>query len=93
MIWKKVHPRHVIWFLLTVIFVGLVWIGNGYANRLDQVEGWMKEQNGSLRDLTTATKHIGEMVSEIRVEQKAMQTEQQKIKIDVAVIKRKVEDR
>ena len=91
-IWKRVHPRHVIWFLLVAIFGMLAWVGNSYADRMDAVEDWKREQNGHLRDISSEMRHIGGNVQEIRTEQRAMKTEIQGLRVDVEVIKERLED-
>ena len=91
-IWRKVHPRHVIWFLFTSLITVLVFIGYQYHSRLEAIEDGRKEQNGHLKEISTEVKHIGETVGEIRTEQKEMKVEQTKMKIDLEVIKQKVED-
>ena len=45
---RKVHPRHVIWFLMTALFAVILFVGAIYDNRLIAVESHIEIQNGTL---------------------------------------------
>jgi len=66
---KKIHPRTVIWFLLTAIFCLIAFVGKHYDTRLGALEEYKKEQNGHLRQIDirleridTSLQHIKEKV-------------------------------
>lgn len=89
---RKVHPRHVIWFLMTALIAVILFVGSEYRSRVEALEDHKKEQNGHLREISSDMKHVVEVVKEVRTEQREMKHEQTKMKIDVEVIKSKIED-
>lgn len=50
-IWATLHPRQVIWFLLSALIAGMIFVGNGYRGRLVAVEKHIEIQNGTLTDM------------------------------------------
>lgn len=57
-IFRKIHPRHVIWGLLVALFTLVAFVGKQYHNRLEALEGYKKEQNGHLRHIDVRLEKI-----------------------------------
>jgi cell division protein FtsB len=67
-VWRKVHPRHVIWILLVALIGLLAFIGKHYDSRLHAVEDHIETQNGHLQNLVTEQRELKTHVEWIRVE-------------------------
>ena len=79
-IWRKIHPRQVIWVLLVGLIGVTGLVGSTYKERLENTEaglkrqegefiGWRREQNGHLRDIDSSMRHIHEAVVEMKATQ------------------------
>lgn len=48
---KKIHQRHVIWFLLVALFSLIAFVGKQYNTRLEGLEEYKGIQNGHLHQI------------------------------------------
>lgn len=70
---KRVHPRHVIWFLLVALFTLIAFVGKQYNTRLEGLEEYKSIQNGHLGQIDvrleridTSQQHMAEDMKELK---------------------------
>lgn len=91
-VFRKISAGHVIGFFVMALLSTVLWIGSGYAARLESLEESDRERDRVLDRLLDSTEHMRKTVDEIRVTQKMICDRQTEMKIDVELIKRKVGD-